>query len=187
MAVWLDRLVNPEYYPEKDIQEAIENLWPCFFGEYRLLSRSQVNMSNNWRPDIVAAYETKGEPRHHLLIIELKGKPAANPQSDAIDQLVGYAKSVHETYPDTPLRLLLIGPWSRDNSIDCIERDGYEVGIMRIESIGMRLTKIAEDYMLWLANNPLQKPEFLGIVEKNLLAMEEQQSSELEVQLAEVA
>jgi len=158
----IEILLHPEDYSESDIQEAIKDLWPAIFPEYRLLTRKQIgeDMPSSWLPDLIARkpddFSDKGG---EYLLIELKGRPPAGSKAEAIAQIVGYAKTLRERLKAWPIRLLVIGTYQLKTEnhyiIEEFEVDGFSGGVIRVQMIGERLLLFAEASLKWLCSNPL--------------------------------
>jgi hypothetical protein len=148
---YIDRLLNPGNYYEADIQEAIVRLWPCLFANYILMDRHRLlELPNEWQPDLVAWDPKKLE----ILIIELKGRPAANNREDTKAQVLRYATWFHERYPDTPARCMIIGPWRLAKLVHVVECSGYQIAMVSAETLGAFLVDVAESVLLWRADDP---------------------------------
>jgi hypothetical protein len=147
---YLLTLLNSNMYLERDLQEAIESLWPCLSSTYELLPpqtfRDRNTRLSKWRPDITAQNQNNG----NLLIVEMKSKHGYN-RNKAIDQVIGYAKRYRKVYPKVKdIKLLVIGPWEQPGRqvFEFVQRDGYRVGAANIEDIGNFLVMQAERMLL---------------------------------------
>jgi hypothetical protein len=147
-----DVLQHRECYQEKGVQAAILELWSLIFGScWRV---TDTNMSTTWQPDIVALNKA-GTP----LIIEAKGKPPSGSRGDAISQVVRYASEAWEEFPDTPLKLIVIGPWDRDWLFQTEEVDGPEVCLVNVMLLGEGIAQRLERMVRWCIESPFQMAE----------------------------
>lgn len=51
----LDVIESPGWYQERELQAALEDLWPWLFPQYRLIEPASAQEIDNWFPDIVIA------------------------------------------------------------------------------------------------------------------------------------
>jgi hypothetical protein len=159
MTVWMDRLIRPESYVELQVQKAIEHYWPCLFRHYSICSEyKNTVMPRTWAPDIIAV-ETASE-HGSILIVELKGFPPSSSLDATVHQVVGYGKQYHQKHPCECVRLAVIGPWKFPRAT---EMDGYEVTILSLHDIGKRLSELADELLLWMAQLPTRGTMLLDV------------------------
>lgn len=137
-------LAEPTRYKERDIQNALETLWPCLSLRYPLLINPVDIMPSTWCPDMVALNTSQTA----CLVIELKGIPPNGGELLAIKQVVGYAKVLQKEYRELRVQPVVIGPYSSHGPVGFVHRKSYDVVVVNLRALGKYLIGIAESTMV---------------------------------------
>ena len=158
----IDRLIHPDRYTEREIQESIEHFWPCMFSQYQLFPREGIlSMPSKWLPDIFAVETTSAHGS--LLIVELKGVPPAGTLESTVNQVIEYGQQYHARHPQESIRLAIIGPWREARLTPIIDRDEYSVAVFSLHVIAEMLLEFADDLLLHSVTSPIARQPLVDV------------------------
>ena len=158
----MDVLENPQFYSEKDLQEAVESLWSVLFHDSVQLGRESTGMPKTWQPDIVA-YDRKESV---WLVVELKSKPPSGSREQALRQVARYARQMLDTFPEYRLRPVLIGPWDKGYLWRTIDVDGMNITQINVISLGNQVHALFENLVRWCLDVPFPGLQAKAIVDE---------------------
>ena len=165
-------LAHLDRFQERDIQNALVELWPCISLRYPLLVRPNVIMPDTWAPDLVAVNNYQNE----CLVIELKGIPPAGPAEQALRQLLRYATELQDVYKALYIRPVLIGPYVKWGPIHRLHRKRFDVSFVSIRRLSQYLLDAAAESLKQAGRESVQ--DALGCLDVLFVEQEEMSSEE---------